>query len=291
VKNCFGKVVQWVDRKSNFPFIVFDPTKVSENRQLFIKFHRNPADGCKGPPITGEGSMDIILKVLVDYKIVDACIILVGVFGFALVIDRFKALYMDLAMPTEQFMKQVMGMVEQDKIEEAITFCAANDKKPLAYVVKRVLETSDREDSAIESSLDIAASEVAPKLVKNLGHLSMIANVVTLIGLLGTVCGLIVAFKAVSFADVAQKQTLLAEGISIAMTATALGLIVAIPVMFFYSFLHAKQTRLFAEIDLHSNKVVDMLKSRGYKPFAHATAYPNMKPSDLLTKKAPTKAA
>jgi hypothetical protein len=75
------------------------------------------------------------------------------------------------------------------------------------------------------------------------------------------------------------------------MTATALGLIVAIPVMFFYSFLHAKQTRLFAEIDLHSSKVVDCLKSRGYKPFAHATAYPNMKPSDLLTKKAPSKAA
>jgi biopolymer transport protein ExbB len=236
--------------------------------------------------------MDILLKFLVDYKIVDICIVLVGTFAFALVFDRFKALYIDLALPTEQFMKQVMSMVEQDKIEEAITFCSANEKKPLAYVVKRILEKSDREDSAIENALGIAASEAAPKLVKNLGHLSMVANVVTLIGLLGTVCGLIVAFKAVSFADVAQKQTLLAEGISIAMTATALGLIVAIPTMFCYSFLHAKQSRLFAEVDLHSNKVIETLKARGYKPFAHATAYPNgVKNEVLMSKKVPNKVA
>lgn len=232
--------------------------------------------------------MEMIMKVLVDYKIVDLCIVAVGLLAFGLVFDRFKALYFDLAMPTEQFMKQLMSMVENDKIEEAITFCAANEKKPLAYVIKRILERSDREGSAIDQSLDIAASEVAPKLIKNLGHLSMAANVVTLIGLLGTVCGLIVAFKAVSFADVAQKQTLLAEGISIAMTATALGLIVAIPTMFCYSFLHAKQGRLFSEIDLSAAKVIDVLNSRGYAPFSHAVAYPTNAKTDMVSKsKAP----
>lgn len=229
--------------------------------------------------------MEMLMKFLVDYKLVDICIVGVGFFAFALVFDRFKALYIDLALPTESFMKQVLSMVEQDKVEEAITFCSANEKKPLAHVIKRVLERSDRENDAIEQSLDIAAGEVAPKLMKNLGHMAMMANVVTLIGLLGTVCGLIVAFKAVSFADVAQKQTLLAEGISIAMTATALGLIVAIPTMFAYSFLHAKQSKLFAEIDLNANKVIEVLKSRGYKPFAHASAYPNSMNKDRLVGK------
>jgi biopolymer transport protein ExbB len=236
--------------------------------------------------------MEMLMKFLVDYKLIDYCIVAIGLFAFALVVDRFKALFVDLALPTEAFMKQVMAMVEQDKVEEAITFCSANEKKPLAYVVKRVLERSDREDSAIEHSLDIAASEVAPKLVKNLGHLAMVANVVTLVGLLGTVTGLIVAFKSLSFADVAQKQTLLAEGISIAMTATALALIVAIPTMFAYSFLHAKQSSLFSEIDLHSQKVIEALKSRGYLPFAHASAYPNGVKTDALPKvKHPTKSA
>jgi biopolymer transport protein ExbB len=228
--------------------------------------------------------MEVVLKVLVDYKIVDICIACVGLFGLYLIIDRFKALFFDLSMPTEQFMKQVVQMVEHDKVEEAITFCSANEKKPLAYIVKRILEKADRENEAIDHALDIASAEIAPRLTKNLGHLAMVANVVTLIGLLGTVTGLIVAFKAVSFADVSQKQTLLAEGISIAMSATAMALMVAIPTMFIYSFLHSKQSKLFSELDLHSNIMLETLKSRGFAPFKQNTAYPNGMRAEMVSK-------
>jgi biopolymer transport protein ExbB/TolQ len=202
-----------------------------------------------------------------------------------LIADRIKALYFDYAMPAEPFMKQVMALVAEDKMEEAITFCAANQKKPLAYVVKRILERSDRDERSIEQALDIAASETAPKLVQNLGYLAMVSNVVTLIGLFGTVIGLIVAFKAISFADVAQKQTILAQGISIAMTATAMGLMVAIPTMFIYSFLHAKQSRLFAEIDEHSHKVMDLLRQRSYMPFKAQNAFPSNLHADRVGNK------
>jgi biopolymer transport protein ExbB len=219
--------------------------------------------------------MDAVLSFLNNYKIIDAFILLTGLFGIYLVADRFRALFVDLALPAQPFMKQVMTLIDQDKIEEAITFCSANEKKPLAYVTKRVLEASDKDDHAMETALDIASSETAPRLIKNLGHLQMVSNVVTLIGLLGTVVGLITAFRAVSFADVAQKQTLLAEGISIAMTATMLGLMFAIPVMICYSFLHAKQGQLFSEIDQCSQKVIDSLKSRIYMPYKGLTAYPS----------------
>jgi biopolymer transport protein ExbB len=219
--------------------------------------------------------MDTMLSFLNNYKIIDAWIVGVGVYGIYLIYDRYRSLFIECALPAEPFLKQVMTLIDQDKIEEAITFCTANEKKPLAYVTKRVLEKSDRDDHAIESSLDIAASEVAPKLMKGLGHLSMVANVVTLIGLLGTVVGLITAFRAVSFADVAQKQTLLAEGISIAMTATMLGLMFAIPTMICYSFLHSKQGQLFNEIDQCSQKVIEALKGRIYTPYKGLTAYPS----------------
>lgn len=219
--------------------------------------------------------MDNVLSFLNNYKIIDACIVAVGMFGMYLLLDRFRALYFEFSLPAEPFMKQVMSLIEQDKIEEAITFCAANEKKPLAYVTKRILERSDRDDGAIESSLDIAAAEVAPKLMKSLGHVAMVSNVVTLIGLLGTVVGLITAFRAVSFADVAQKQTLLAEGISIAMTATMLGLMFAIPAMIAYSFLHSKQGTLFNEIDQCSQKVIEALRSRIYMPYKGLSAYPS----------------
>jgi biopolymer transport protein ExbB len=217
--------------------------------------------------------MEGIIEFLNTYKLVDIAIVGVGLFGMVILAERVKALYFDYVIDAETFTNQVISLINEDKIEQAITFCAANEKKPLAYVVKRVLEKSDRDEHAVNQSLDIASAEVGPKLVKSLGHLAMIANVVTLIGLLGTVTGLIMAFKAVSFADVSQKQTLLAQGISMAMSATALGLMTSIPIMFVYSFLHARQGRLFSDIDRSANKIMEALENRFYKPFSANNAY------------------
>lgn len=226
--------------------------------------------------------MDSALSFMTDYFVADVCIGLVGLFAAYLVLDRVKALYFDYALPAEPFMKQVLTLLNDDKIEEAITFCAANQKKPLAYIIKAVLERADRDERSMEQALDIASSETAPRLVKNLGYLSMVSNVVTLIGLFGTVIGLIVAFKAISFADVSQKQTILAQGISIAMTATAMGLVVAIPTMFIYSFLHAKQSRLFSEIDEYTTKVMDVIRNRSYEPMKVHTNYPTALNADRV---------
>lgn len=234
--------------------------------------------------------MEAVMNFIVDYKVADVCIITIGVFGLALIADRVKALYFDYSLPVEPFMDQVMKLVREDKIEEAVTFCAANEKKPLAFVLKRVLERSDREEKAIDHALGTAASEIAPKLVRRLSYISMVGNTVTLVGLFGTVMGLIVAFKAISFADVSQKQTILAQGISIAMTATAAALMVAIPMMFAYSFLYEKQQRLFSEIDEYSNKVLELLQDRFYVPFTHDAAFPTSLKTDSLAtpkKKAP----
>jgi biopolymer transport protein ExbB len=231
--------------------------------------------------------MDSLMKFAVDNYLIDVCILSMGLFGATLIAERIKALFFDYSIKADPFMAKVMKLVEDDKVEEAITFCSANDKKPLAYVIKRVLERSDRDDQAIDHSLDIAASEMAPRLAKNLAYLSMISNVVTLIGLLGTVVGLIMSFKAVSFADPAQKQTLLADGISLAMHSTAMGLMVAIPVMVVYSFLHAKQSRLFSEIDQNANKMIELLRNRGFDAFS--SAFPATVSSDRSDKvKMPT---
>jgi biopolymer transport protein ExbB len=226
--------------------------------------------------------MEGLMNVIVDYKIADICIGLIGLFGVGLIVERCKALYFDYSMPAEPFMKQVMKLVAEDKIEEAVTFCSANEKKPLAYIMKRILERSDRDEKSIGHALGTAASEIAPKLVRRLSYISMVSNTVTLVGLFGTVMGLIVAFKAISFADPTQKQTILAQGISIAMTATAAALMVAIPMMFAYSFLYEKQNRLFAEIDEHSNKVMELLQDRAYVPFTHDAAFPTSLKTDTM---------
>lgn len=218
--------------------------------------------------------MDSVLNFITNYKIVDLIIVFMGLAGAFVIVERAKALFLDLAIDAQGFMSVVMSLVREDKYEEAIAFCASNQKKPLAFVVKRVLERADCDEREINQALDVAASEIAPALVKRLGYLSMISNVVTLVGLFGTVIGLIMSFKAVSFADVSQKQTLLADGISLAMHATAMGLLVAIPVMVFYSFLHEKQSRLFSEVDRCSGQVIEFLALRGYAPVNQKSLYP-----------------
>jgi biopolymer transport protein ExbB len=226
--------------------------------------------------------MEGLMNFIVEYKLADWCIGTIGVFGLALIVERAKALYFDYSMPSEPFLKQVMKLVQEDKIEEAVTFCSANENKPMAFVLKRILERSDRDQKSIDHALSTASSEIAPKLVRRLSYIAMVGNTVTLVGLFGTVLGLIVAFKAISFADVSQKQTILAQGISIAMTATAAALLVAIPMMFAYSFLYEKQNRLFAEIDQASQKVLELLLDRTYIPFTHDAAYPTNVKADGL---------
>ncbi len=204
-----------------------------------------------------------IIGFISKFHVAEFLIGFVGLFGLALVLERFKALYFDYSLKTKEFMEQVLSLLSDDKREEAIALCSNHKNKPLPYVIKRILERSDRDDSSIKMSYDIAASEVAPRLMKYLNHLPMISNVVTLIGLLGTVAGLIIAFDALSLADASQRNAVLTQGISLAMTATAAGLAVAIPVMFIYSFLYTRQTAFFSEIDNCAMKVIEVLYDRG----------------------------
>lgn len=229
--------------------------------------------------------METIMKFMTQSGWAGYAITFVGIAALGLVVERVRTLYFEYAVKTDEFMKQVTGLIMADKTEEAITFCTANKRSPLPHVIKGVLERSDRDDEGIHQGLDIALSEVIPQLGKRLGYLATLANVATLLGLLGTIGGLIMAFDAVSSADPATKQMVLAQGISVAMYTTYMGLIVAIPTMLAYSFLHTKQTRILEEVSEHSGKVVDLLISRHYQPFAHAAAFPRTTGEAELMKK------
>lgn len=212
--------------------------------------------------------------VLIDYYLIDIGIIGMGIMAIGLILERSKVLFFDYNINSNAFTDQVMKLVSQNKIEESIAFCSANIKKPIAKAMKIVLERSDRSDEEIAKAVDRVASEIVPALEKRLAYLPMVSNVVTLIGLLGTVSGLIMSFKAVSFADVTQKQTLLADGISVAMNATAMGLMVAIPVMIAYAFLNIRQGKLFTDIDCSTQRLCDFLRSRGVTEMSEANVFP-----------------
>jgi biopolymer transport protein ExbB len=201
--------------------------------------------------------------------------------------DRVKALYFSYAINANEFMNSIRSLVQADKIEEAVTHCAGKENIPLVSVIKKILERSDRDDESIAKGQEIALAEVMPLIGKRLGYLSMIANVCTLLGLLGTIQGLILAFAAVAKADPAQKQMILTQGISMAMYMTAFGLMIAIPSMIVYSFLHARQNKHFEEIIENSSKLVDWLSTRHYQPFHMNAVFPNDSTGNGAGKKAP----
>ncbi len=220
-------------------------------------------------------AMKEVFKVIDESGATAYLIVLMGFMSIGVMIDRVRCLYFAYGINAQEFMGQIRSLVQSDKIEEAVTFCGGKEKIPLVSVIKKILERSDRDDESIEKGQEIAIAEVMPSISKRLGYLSMIANVATLLGLLGTIQGLILAFAAVAKADPTQKQMILTQGISMAMYTTAFGLIVAIPTMIAYAFLFARQNKHFEEIIESSSKLVDWLSTRHYQPFHVNSVYPN----------------
>ena len=109
--------------------------------------------------------------------------------------------------------------------------------------------------------MDQEALSQLPPLEKRTGYLAMLGNVATLMGLLGTISGLIKSFAAVSFADPSEKAALLSRGISEAMNCTAFGLLCAIPALLVYSLLQGKTQSLLDDINETTVTVLNMITS------------------------------
>lgn len=204
-------------------------------------------------------------------------IMLTGGAVIALVIERTRTLYFKYALNVNDFTSKIQSLVISRKHEEAIVLCAQLENKPLAKALKVILEKSDRDDETIFQAQDIAMTEVVPLYTKRLHYLSMLANVATLLGLLGTIHGLILSFQAVAQADPALKQALLANGIAVSMYTTALGLAVAIPAMVAYSFLVSRQNELLEQLTEKCTKLTEILTNSHVHTLAKETVYPETK--------------
>ncbi len=219
--------------------------------------------------------MDGILGLLSHAGPMGFIIIATGVGSMALVAERIRALYFSFGMDSEGFMNKIQNLVLSKKIDEAIVLCNQLEKKPMAKAFKTILEKADRDDETIFQSHDIAMSEAVPMYTKRLHYLSMLANVATQLGLLGTIYGLILSFQAVSQADPATKQQLLANGISVSLYTTALGLAVAIPVMVAYSFLFSRQNELLEQLQEKSGKLTELLTGSHVPTLNRANIFPD----------------
>jgi len=192
-------------------------------------------------------------------------LVTLGVFACAISIERFFALFTAYPLRNaEQFFEAIQTMINDNKVSEALALCDRRQKSPAAQVVREGILRINQTEDVIENGLGMAVSEAQERIQKRTGYLATIANVATLMGLFGTVLGLVRSFEAIGGASAQQRSALLASGISTAMNATLLGLGVAIPCLLVYA-IYANQTnRLNKELEKSAMKILDLIKMKFY---------------------------
>ena len=190
-------------------------------------------------------------------------ILAAGLLGILIAVERGYALMGRFSFSaSDSFLERVKFLVLADRLEEALGLCRSYEGKPLVRVVSEALLRAHQPIEVVQNGLRVVVDEEGERIQARTGFLSTIANVATLLGLFGTILGLVHSFEAVGAASAQERSAMLAAGISTAMNATMLGLGVAIPCMVAFSFLTYRTTRLVAELERAAVRVVDLLEQR-----------------------------
>lgn len=182
--------------------------------------------------------------------------------GTVLIIERSAALLGKYNANAAALFGDVRERVAKGDIKGAKAVLEAKPNAAVSQVLAAALGKAGQSETAIQDAVEEASLEVIPKLQARTQYLNTIANVSTLMGLLGTILGLIQAFAGLAAADPSQKQTVLASGIAIAMNTTAFGLIAAIPCMVAHAILQGRTNTMIQKIDEYSVKLTNLLAAK-----------------------------
>jgi len=190
-------------------------------------------------------------------------ILLCSVIAFAVVIERLWHLWR-AKINTKDFMEDIAETLKRNKIMLAIDKCNVMPG-PIAEILKAGILKYDRPRSEIKEAVEDAGLHEVPRLEKNLGVLATIAHIAPLIGLLGTVTGMVRAFQVIEQKAVAMTPVNpgdLAGGIWEALITTVAGLAVAIPTYVAYNFLVTKVDGFVLEMEKSATDLVNILGTK-----------------------------
>lgn len=180
------------------------------------------------------------------YFILAFCLVTTG-----LIAERAVALYRSIREPGEDFRQRILAFIHRGDLKAAAHYAeTAAGGTPLGRVVALgcELRTGSGADIELQARMDERLSAEIARIDRRTGFLAMCGNVSTLLGLLGTIAGMISSFAAVASANPADRATMLSRGISEAMNCTAFGLIVAIPALVAYAIFQNKTDRLVGRL-------------------------------------------
>lgn len=179
--------------------------------------------------------------------------------GLAVAVERWLFLSLAKASNRKAFDKILPLLKKQDY--KGIMSQAKTSDAPIARIiasgVARMAQSPRRDD--IELAMEEGILEAVPRIEKRTAYLATLANIATLLGLLGTIIGLIAAFTAVANADPTEKATLLSQSISVAMNTTAFGLMSAIPLLLFHAMLQTKTTEIIDSLEMAGVKCLNLM--------------------------------
>lgn len=192
------------------------------------------------------------------------CILAFGLFTVAFICERANALFVQIKAMPSNFRAQMLQHLSKGDYIGAKSFAAStaeSSRSPLAKVVAlgAGLRASGAGDDELQARMDEALSREISKMDRRTGFLGMFGNVATLLGLLGTIVGMIHSFGAVASASPADRATLLSKGISEAMNCTAFGLIVAIPALVAYAIFQNKTDKLVSALTEDTTQIFNDL--------------------------------
>jgi len=177
-------------------------------------------------------SLEILLK---EGGVTAWIILLAGILLIVVALERAYVLYFKYSLDVEQAIQKIQGFILKKSYTDALQICNTVTDSPELNVAKSGLLAAEHGREAMRSALGGAVLEVTKKCERRVSLIALIAGVSTLLGLLGTISGLIKTFQALAEADPSKKGEILGLGISEAMYATAAGLVLGITAMVIHS--------------------------------------------------------
>jgi biopolymer transport protein ExbB/TolQ len=206
------------------------------------------------------GTSETIIRFFQEGGLFMYPIALVLALGVAIAVERWFFLTAARAVNRKEW-DSLLPVLNGGDYQRAYNMTSQSEaavSKILNYGLSRLGTTNRLED--VEAAMEEGLMEISPRLEKRTHYLATFANLATLLGLLGTIIGLIEAFAAVASADPGEKAQLLSSSISVAMNTTAFGLIVAIPLLLIYAVLQAKTTELLDSLEMAAVKFNNMVR-------------------------------
>lgn len=186
-------------------------------------------------------------------------LLFVAFIALGLFIERFYYLFIKCDLGTGAFMSTISKYIKAGDFDRASKY-ASTLTTPLAKGVSSVLENRTKGPKAIKKAVDEVFLSEGPRIKRNVFLLNTFANLATLIGLTGTIYGTMECFDAIANAPAAQRAQQLAAGISITMSATLMGLLVAVPCIMAHGLLSGKADKIVEDMDEKTTKLINAVE-------------------------------